>query len=186
MRATIRLAFPQRFALKTILLLLSLTIPAGEMQAAEVGPDIGKHAPSFELWDLSEKVVTLSEYRGKVVLLNFWSTLCVPCTAEMPSLNGLHAALGDKGLHVIAVSIDASDRPVKNFVEEKRIAFMVLRDPEKEVFFDEFAGPSLPASYLIDRNGIIREKFNGPREWDAPDMQEKIMKLLKKDERRGL
>ena len=177
--------FP-RSILKTILLLLLLTIPAREMHAAEVGPDVGKHAPSFELRDLSGKTATLTAFKGKVVLLNFWSTLCVPCTAEMPSLNRLHAALGDKGLHVVAVSIDSSDRPVKDFVAEKRIAFMVLRDPEKEVFFDEFAGPSLPASYLIDRNGIIMEKFNGPREWDSPDMQEKILKLLKKDERRGL
>ena len=177
--------FP-RSTLKLMLLLLSLALPAREIHATEPGPDIGKHAPSFELRDLSGKTVTLSEYRGKVVLLNFWSTLCVPCTAEMPSLNRLHAALGNKGLHVIAVSIDASDRPVKDFVTEKRIAFTILRDPEKEVFFDEFAGPSLPASYLIDRNGIIREKFTGPREWDSPDMQEKILKLLKKDERRGL
>jgi peroxiredoxin len=177
--------FP-RSALKTILLLLSLTFPAREMRAAEVGPDIGKHAPSFELRDLSGKTSTLSEYRGKVVLLSFWSTLCVPCTAEMPSLNRLHTALGDKGLHVIAVSIDSSDRPVKDFVAEKRIAFTVLRDPEKEVFFDEFAGPSLPAGYLIDRNGTIMEKFSGPREWDSPEIKDKIMKLLKKDEWRGL
>ena len=177
--------FPQP-ALIAILLLLSLTLPAREIPAAEVGTDIGMLAPSFELKDLSGKTVTLSDYRGKVVLLNFWSTLCAPCVAEMPSLNRLHDALRDKGFHVIAVSIDGPDRPVKNFVSEKRIAFTVLRDPEKEVFFDLYAGPSLPASYLIDKSGAIAGKENGSREWDSPEIKKEIMKLLKKDEWRGL
>jgi len=60
------------------------------------------------------------------------------------------------------------------------LAFPVLVDKEKEFFFDEYAGPSLPASYLIDRNGVIRETFTGPREWDSPDMKNSVRKLLEK------
>lgn len=120
----------------------------------------------------------LSDYKGGIVLLNFWSTLCAPCTAEMPSLNRLQAGLKERGFHVLAVAIDASDKSVRDFVTEKRIDLTVLWDREKEVFFDQYAGPSLPATFLIDRNGIIVDMVNGPREWDSPDMKHKILKLF--------
>jgi peroxiredoxin len=98
----------------------------------------------------------------------------------MPSLNRLYRTLKDKGIQVLAVSIDASDTPVREFVIKNNIVFSILHDRDKEVFFDQYAGPSLPATYLIDRNGIIVEKFIGPREWDTPDMKNRILKLLDK------
>jgi peroxiredoxin len=146
--------------------------------AADIGIEPGKAAPAIELEDLSGKTVALSEFGGRVVLLNFWSTLCAPCREEMPSLNRLHAALEGRGFLVLSVSIDSSDKLVREFVSAHKIAFPVLLDREKEVFFDEFAGPSLPASYLIDKNGVIRETFSGPREWDSPEMKAKVLKLL--------
>jgi peroxiredoxin len=162
-----------------LLLLLSLICAVMQAGAAEAGPDAGKQALSFELPDLSSKKVPLSGYRGKVVLLNFWSTLCAPCTAEMPSLNRLQTALSNDGFQVIAVSIDTAEKPVKDFVREKDLAFPVLLDRDKEVYFDQFAGPGLPVSYLIDRTGIIVEIFTGPRDWDSREMKDRIMKLLK-------
>ncbi len=164
-----------RLLLIALLLSFSFAVHVPGVCAADAGLDIGKAAPSFELSDLSGKIVKLSDYRGKIVLLNFWSTLCAPCTAEMPSLNSLHLALKDKGGIVIAVSIDSSDRLVREFVKEKGISFSVLLDREKEVFFDQYASPSLPATYLIDSNGIIVEKFSGPKEWDSRDMMQKIL-----------
>jgi peroxiredoxin len=169
-----------RLLLIALLLSLSFIVPVPDIRAADAGLDIGKSAPSFELVDLSGKIVSLSDYRGNIVLLNFWSTLCAPCTAEMPSLNRLHLALKDKGLIVIAVSIDSTDRLVRDFVREKGIFFTVLVDREKEVFFDQYAGPTLPATYLIDRKGVIVEKFSGPREWDSLDTMQKIINAAKK------
>ena len=150
-----------------------------ETYAADIGLEAGKQAPPVELPDLAGNTLSLSQLKGTVVLLNFWSTLCKPCIAEMPSLNSLYGALKDNGLKVIAVSIDGSDKPVREFASQKKIAFTILLDTEKEVFFDQYAGPSLPATYLIDRNGIIVETFNGPWEWDSPEMKSKIVKLLK-------
>ena len=169
-----------RLLLIALLLFHSFAVQVSDVCAADAGLDIGKSAPSFELTDLSGKIITLSGYKGHVVLLNFWSTLCAPCTAEMPSLNRLYMALKDKGVIVIAVSIDSSDRLVRDFVREKGILFNVLLDKEKEVFFDQYAGPSLPATYLIDGDGIIVEKFSGPKDWDSRDMMQKVLNAAKK------
>ncbi|HEX9021908.1 MAG TPA: TlpA disulfide reductase family protein [Nitrospirota bacterium] len=158
--------------------LISAGAFAVSSSAAGLGTDPGKQAPPVELPDLAGRTVSLSQFKGKVVLLNFWSTLCAPCTAELPSLDRLSTALRGEGLVVLAVAIDASDKPVREFAAKNKFALTVLLDREKEVFFDQYAGPGLPATYFIDRNGIIVEKFSGPREWDSPDMKKKIRKLL--------
>ena len=163
-----------------IFFFLTLSLRSLQVQAADSGPEPGKLAPPIELADLTGKNVSLSQFKGHIVLLNFWSTLCAPCTAEMPSLNRLYLALKDQGLQVVAVAIDASDAPVRDFASAKHLAFPVLVDKEKEFFFDEYAGPSLPASYLIDRSGVIVENFTGPREWDSRDMKSRVRKLLEK------
>ena len=135
-------------------------------------------APDFTLTDIAGKKTSLAEFRGKVVLLNFWATWCGPCRAEMPSLNKLYLDLRDRGFVVLAVSIDTSDKPVKSFVAEKRLAFPVLMDKDKEVSFDLYGAMGMPTSFLIDKNGVITEKIMGEMEWDSPKMKEKILKLL--------
>lgn len=165
-----------RQSLPAILFFLIISIQAAF--AVDTGLDIGQYPPAFELKDLAGKSVAPLDRKGKVILLNFWSTLCAPCVAELPSLNRLSSAFQDKAFEVIAVAIDSSDKPVRELVSEKKISFTILLDSEKEVFFDLYAGPTLPASYLIDKNGIIVEKFSGPREWDFQDMKNRIRKLL--------
>lgn len=160
------------------LLLTAVHTPAA--MAIDTAPATGKYAPPVELQDLSGKTIRLSDYKGRVVLLNFWSILCAPCTAELPSLSKLAAAFKNTDLTVLTVSIDAPDKPVRDFIETKKLVLTVLRDGEKEIYFDQYAGPLLPATYLIDRNGIIVEIIAGPRNWDSPESQELIQKLLKK------
>lgn len=160
--------------------LFSLVLSSQNVSATDTGTEVGKAAPAVELTDLTGKNISLASLQGTVVLLNFWSTLCAPCVAEMPSLNRLSDALIDRGLRVIGVSIDVSDKPVREFIAKNNIAFTILLDKDKEVFFDQYAGPSLPATYLIDRKGIIVEKFSGPREWDSADIKNAIVKLLLK------
>lgn len=143
-----------------------------------ISHEIGRPAPDFELKDINGKKVKLSEFRGKVVLLNFWATWCGPCKAEMPSLNSLYGALKDKGFVILAISVDASEKPVKSFISEKNITFPVLMDKDKEVSFDQYGVIGIPITFLMDKNGVVVEKFIGETEWDSPDIKNKVLKLL--------
>ncbi|MEW6116437.1 MAG: TlpA disulfide reductase family protein [Nitrospirota bacterium] len=138
----------------------------------------GSPAPAFTLTDISGKKISLSELKGKVVLLNFWATWCGPCKAEMPALNRLYIELKDKGFVILAVSLDTAEKPVKSFIAEKKLAFPVLMDSDKELSFDLYAVMGLPTTFIIDKKGIIVERILGDREWDAPQMKDKILKLL--------
>ena len=163
-----------------LLLFFSFQLPLDAKQASEIGTEVGRYAPIFELPDLEGRTISLESLRGKVVLLNFWSTLCSPCMAEMPSLNRLNSVLREKGLQIISVAIDSNDTPVRDYVQKNAISFMVLIDKDKEVFFDDYAGPSLPSTYLLDRNGVIVERFSGLQVWDGQEMKNRIMMLLEK------
>ncbi|GAB4406445.1 MAG: hypothetical protein OHK0032_01470 [Thermodesulfovibrionales bacterium] len=161
-----------------VIAFLFLEVDVTGAKQIEVAPETGKYAPAFNLKDINGRKVAFSEFKDKVVLLNFWATWCGPCRAEMPSLNNLYTALKDKGFVVVAISVDTSEKPVKSFVSEKRISFPVLMDKDKEVAFDQYGVIGLPTSFLIDRKGVIVEKFMGEREWNSPDMKNKILRLL--------
>jgi peroxiredoxin len=148
-------------------------------------PQIGKPAPDFALNDLNGGKVALSELKGKVVILNFWATFCGPCKEEMPSLNNLFLSFKKDGLIVLAVSTDDSEKPVQSFIKAKAIAFPVMIDKDQQVFFDRYAILGLPTTFIIDRDGIIREKILGDRPWDGPDMKAKIGALLSKSKKNG-
>ncbi len=137
-------------------------------------------APDFTLTDLHGKKVSLSGFRGKVVILNFWATWCGPCEAEMPSLNNLYREFKSKGLVVIAISVDQSETSVLSFIAEKKLAFPVLLDKNKEVYFDSYAVMGLPTTFIIDRSGVLVEKIMGEQEWYSPETKEKILNLLTK------
>ena len=161
----------------SIVFLLSSSA-VGEAARIETAPEVGSYAPPFSLKDLEGKTVSLEALKGKVILLNFWATYCVPCKAEMSSMNALYETLKDKGFLVLAVSIDTSVKPVKSFASVKKLRFPVLLDKDKEVFFDSYAALGLPTSFLIDRNGVIVEKVVGPKEWNTADVKDRILKLL--------
>lgn len=149
-------------------------------QASETGPEVGRYAPPISLTDLFGSSVSLESLRGQVVLLNFWSSLCSPCKAEMPSMNRLSEAFREKGLQVVSVAIESSDMPVREYAAKNNIGYTILLDKEKDVFSGEYSAPVLPATYLIDRKGVIVEKFYGLQLWDAPDMKNRVMLLLGK------
>jgi peroxiredoxin len=79
---------------------------------------------------------------------------------------------------VCAVSIDSSDKPARELVQEKNLTFTVLLDSEKETYFDSYAAPALPMTYLIDAGGVIRQIFSGPQEWDSSAMKANIVQYL--------
>lgn len=164
-------------SLYIILIFILLTFISGNANLA-FAETAGSLAPDFILNDINGKKITFSDSRGKVILLNFWATWCVPCREELPSLNNLYLELKDKGLLVLAISVDISEKPVRSFVSEKRIVFPILIDKDKEVYFDKYAVFGLPTTFLIDKNGIIVEKIMGERDWNSPQIREKILKLL--------
>lgn len=141
--------------------------------------NIGSLSPDFTLIDLCGNKITLSQFRGKVVILNFWSIWCGPCLAEMPSLNKLYLEFKDKGLVVLAIAEDPAEKPLREYINEKGIAFPVLIDKEKKVYF-KYSLFGIPVSFLIDRKGIIVEKIIGESDWVSAKMKEKVAKLLKK------
>jgi peroxiredoxin len=168
-----------RIFIHLLIVLLSLALATQEA-ASKDSSEAAKSAPAFELKDTAGTNVSLSEFKGKIVLLNFWATWCSACRAEMPGLNRLYTEFNSRGFVVLAVTIDHSEKLVRKFIAEKAINFPVLMDPEKEVSFDQYAVLTLPVSFLIDRNGVILEKLIGERDWESAEIKDKIARALKK------
>jgi thiol-disulfide isomerase/thioredoxin len=137
-------------------------------------------APEAPFGDDSGREVRLADFRGKVVLLNFWATWCVPCVTEMPALDRLQAALGDAGLEVVALSQDRGGVPaVVRFYEKYDFGNLAIYvDPKATVATGLKVGV-LPTTMLIDREGRVVGELVGAAEWDAPEAQALIRHYLR-------
>ena len=122
--------------------------------------------------------ISLSGLRGKVVLLNFWATWCVPCRTEMSSIERLHKKLKDKGLRVLGVDIMESPKKVKAFMEEKELTFPTVIDKDKKVS-ELYRVNVIPTTILIDKAGRKAGHAFGEREWDSEEAFELIDQLLR-------
>lgn len=141
------------------------------MQSAKYEPlAVGKQAPDFSLVDLNEKPVKLSDLRGKVVFLNFWATWCKPCKEEMPSMEVLHKNFEKDGLVVLAVSIDrvTTTKDIPPFLKSMNLTFPVLIDSWGRTDMP-YKRTGVPETFIIDRDGVIREIVIGPRDWTRID-----------------
>ena len=138
---------------------------------------VNSKAPDFSLKDAYGKSLSLSSLKGKVVLVNFWATWCPPCKAEMPSMNRLYNEIRSRGFEIVAISTDNSISPVKDFLAKNRIDFPVLFDETKSVT-RQYHVFSMPTTFLIDRGGMIVEKFYGEEDWTDPVIRKKIERLL--------
>jgi peroxiredoxin len=131
-------------------------------------------APEFTLHDLSGASIDLASLRGKVVLLNFWATWCGPCEVEMPIFADWQRQYGPQGFQVIGISMDDDPALARKLVQKLKLNYPVAMGDEK---LGELYGGvlGLPLSFLIDRNGIVREKFQGEIE---PKTIESRLKVL--------
>ena len=138
-------------------------------------PRIGTAAPDFTVQD-SDRKLTLSELHGKVVVLNFWATWCAPCVEEMPSLVQMQQKLKDKGVAVVAVSVDVDNDAYHKFLKDYKINLLTVRDPDHKssTLYGTF---KYPETYIVDRNGTVRRKFIGPVDWNTPEIQEYLVKI---------
>jgi cytochrome c biogenesis protein CcmG/thiol:disulfide interchange protein DsbE len=136
---------------------------------------IGSAAPDFTVHD-SERTVTLSQFKGQVVVLNFWATWCPPCIEEMPSLVLMQQRMKAKGVTVLAVSVDVDGNSYRRFLRDHNVNLLSVRDADQKS--NELYGTfKFPETYIIDRNGIVRRKFIGAVDWTEPEVIDFLAKL---------
>jgi peroxiredoxin len=149
-----------------------------KVESVETAPWVGSKAPDFRLPALTGGEWTLSRLRGKVVLINFWATWCIPCRAEMPAMERLYRDVRDQGFEIVGISIDLPESAaVRSFVEERNLSYPVLLDPELAV--DElYRVQVVPTTLLIDREGSVAYRFVGARDWNEADSRRMVNRLL--------
>jgi len=135
---------------------------------------VGSPAPDFTVQDADRKV-SLHDFRGKTVVLNFWATWCPPCVEEMPSLVKMQSDLKGRVV-VLAISVDEDERSYRTFLKKNNVDLLTVRDPQQKS--NELYGTfKFPETYIIDRNGVVQRKFIGPVDWTRPDVVEYLNKL---------
>ncbi len=137
----------------------------------------GAPAPEFSLPSLAGPEVTLSAYRGRVVLVNFWATWCKPCEDEMPAMQRLYQELAPQGFELLAISVDEDRKLVEAFRDRLALSFPILLDPAKHAA-RKYQSLRFPESFLVDADGTLVARYVGPREWDAALYRERVRKLL--------
>jgi len=154
---------------------LALLVCLASCYSGSRPPRIGSTAPDFIVQD-SEHTVSLSQLRGKVVVLNFWASWCPPCVEETPSLVQMQQRMKDKGVTVFAVSVDDDANAYHQFIRDHHMDLLTVRDAEKKSS-NLYGTFKFPETYIIDRNGIMRRKFIGAVEWNEPEVIDFLSKL---------
>jgi peroxiredoxin len=172
-----------RAAIRFLLLISFLVLADAGTSAAVSGNSLlGSRAPEFALRDMKGNYVSITGLRGKVVVVNFWATWCPPCRIEMPSLNRLHNDYRSKGLVVVAVTTESSERGIRNYLSETHLNLPIVLDNDGRVskIYGVF---SLPTSYVIDRSGTVVLYYMGEQNWDSIELRSKIEALLERTSR---
>lgn len=138
-------------------------------------------AGGFNLEGINGQEVSLVDYKGKFVLLNFWATWCAPCRKEMPAMSNLHNEFGGEGLEVVGVHVGPSLAGVKKFLEAVPVSFTILMD--KDMSLASWGVQGLPTTFLVNPEGKLVYKAVGEREWDSPEMVKFLKNLVAKYER---
>ena len=134
---------------------------------------LNRQAPEFALDDGQHKV-DLSEFRGQVVLLNFWATWCAPCLEELPSLEALQKDMPE--VKIVAVATDSDPAAYSGYLLRHPLPLFTVLD-SAQISNVKYGTYRFPETYIIDKNGIIRRKFIGPQEWTSTDIEDVLRKL---------
>jgi len=167
-----RVSNVKRLSLPAALLLTVLT--AGCYTGSRP-PHVGAAAKEFSVQD-SDHQVSLNQFRGQVVILNFWATWCPPCDQELPSLMDMQNRMRARGVVVVGVSIDVDGDAYHRYLKQRNVNFVTVRDPEQKVA-GMYGTSGWPESYIIDRQGVLRRKIVGPINWDSPELMQFLSKL---------
>jgi cytochrome c biogenesis protein CcmG, thiol:disulfide interchange protein DsbE len=145
----------------------AITVSAGCYNGTRP-PHVGSAAKEFSVQD-SDRKLSLDQFRGQVVVLNFWATWCPPCVEELPSLMNLQDRMRERGVTVLGVSIDVDGDAYHRFLKLHNINFLTVRDPEQKVP-GMYGTTGWPETYIIDRQGVLRRKFVGPVDWNSSEV----------------
>ncbi len=149
------------FTLSAIALITGLLMsgcsspPAADGSDSTQSPEVGKLAPNLQLSDLKGQSVSLRDFRGRPVLINFWASWCGPCRAEMPYIQQIFEEWSDRGLVILSIDIGESPSTVEGFMQSYNLSFPVLLDVNKSVAL-KYNVRFIPTSFLIDEGGIIK------------------------------
>ncbi len=164
---------------KLSLLLLLLCFPiilTGCGQETKVAT-VGEAAPDFTLVDRKGKRWTLSQLKGQVVFVNFWATWCPPCRQEMPSMQKLHQWLPKDKFKMLAI-LNRDDPALADSFAAKLGITMPILDDQANLVGPKYGLTGLPETFIIDKQGILRQKFIGPYEWDSLKFVDMLMKYI--------
>jgi peroxiredoxin len=143
--------------------------------------ELGSKAPDFTAYtlDSTPKPKRLADYRGQVLMINVWATWCLPCRVEMPSIEALQKDYAQKGLKIVAISIDdpGTDKAIRTFAQQYKLTFEILHDPDKKIV-DAYDISGYPETFIIGRDGIIRKKLMTATDWNSPDARALMDRLL--------
>ena len=164
-------------------LLIILSMMQGDnylISSKKPGLSVGTPAPGFSFPGLDGKMVSLSDYRGKIVFVNIWATWCRPCVEEMPSMEKLYKKMSGEKFEILAVSIDATGKKdVAHFMEKLKLTFLALLDPKSSIR-SLYLTTGIPESFIINQNGIIVKKIIGPTDWATPEVYKYFRELIKR------
>ncbi|MEM7079513.1 MAG: TlpA disulfide reductase family protein [Pseudomonadota bacterium] len=139
---------------------------------------ISESAPDFTLKELGGGNLRLEEYRGQVVLINFWASWCGPCRQEMPILDRLHQRYEDTGFAVLGVNVEGEVAPAQKIVDKTNVTFPVLIDEGQEVS-EMYDLEAMPSTVVVDRDGVVRYMHRGYKPGDEAKYVEVVKKLIR-------
>ncbi len=154
---------------------IACSVPENSESEDVSGPAVeGRLAPQFSVKDRSGQLHSLNDFRGKVVLVNFWATWCPPCIEEMPSMDSLQKTLDQEKFSIIAISVDDSWDPVDTFIKLSNLDLNIYSDFEGKVA-KLYGTHKVPETYILNKEGIVVRKILGEIDWTSP----KVLSYLK-------
>ena len=149
-----------------------------QLPAVAAVPVIGQKAPDFTLRSHQGKNIKLSEYRGQVVMINFWTTWCGPCRQELPLLNRMHEKYHKAGFQLLGINVDDQVGAAQAMVDRLALRFPVLYDTTKQVS-KRYDLDAMPTTLIVDRDGKVRYLHRGYRSGDEKEYEDRIREILK-------
>ncbi|MHB1350276.1 MAG: TlpA family protein disulfide reductase [Desulfobulbaceae bacterium] len=165
----------KQISLLFTLLCLSLLVTACEQ--GPTGVTVGAPAPNFTLQDMKGTTWNLSELNGQVVFVNFWATWCPPCREEMPSMQKLLDSMPKDKFKMLAILNRDTRDNAELFMKKLGVTLPVLNDMGNNVG-QMYGITGLPETFIIDKQGVIREKIIGPAQWDSPQIEQMMLKYI--------
>ena len=163
----------------TLLLLLAVSGAVPALAGSDLKPWTGGTIPQLSLKDLAGHEVNLTDFKGKVVLVNFWATWCAPCIEEMPSMQRLRDKLGLAGFEVLAVNYQESQTRINEFLKKRPLKLTILRDHDGSARTG-WGVRVFPTSFVIDAGQRVRYTVTGDVDWTSSKIESQIRELLPK------